>query len=107
MVQFLVLPNVRVIYERVVYRMRRRVATYKAWYVDGREREVIAQRLSTDHDCTTFEIRREGSWQKLAQVANRDVETVRQRITEANGSFRWVTARPARQAHGYSAKDWR
>ena len=83
------------------------MATYKVRYVDGREHEVIAQRLSTDHDCMTFEVRREGNWQKLAQVANRDVETVRQRITEANGSFRWVTARPARQAHGSSTKDRR
>ena len=83
------------------------MATYKVRYVDGREHEVIAQRVSTDRDCTTFETRREGSWQQLAQVANRDVETVRQRITETNGSFRWVTARPARQAPGFSTRDWR
>jgi hypothetical protein len=68
---------------------------------------VIAQRLSTDDERTTFEVRREGSWQRLAQVANSDVETVRQRITETNGSFRWVTARPARQTQGFSTKEWR
>ena len=83
------------------------MATYKVRYVDGREHEVIAQRLSTDHDCTTFEVRREGSWQKLTQVANSEVETVRQRITETNGSFRWVTARPARQTHGFTTREWR
>jgi hypothetical protein len=83
------------------------VATYKVRYVDGREHEVIAQRVSADHDCTTFEVRREGSWQKLAEVPNSDVETVRQRITETNGSFRWVTARPTRQLHGISTKEWR
>lgn len=83
------------------------MATYKVRYVDGREREVIAQRVSADHNCTTFEVRREGSWQKLAEVPNTDVSTVRQRITEANGSFRWVTARPARQAQGFSTKEWR
>jgi hypothetical protein len=87
--------------------MRSRVATYKVRYVDGREHEVIAQRVSGDHDCTTFEVRREGSWQKLAEVPNSDVDTVRQRITEANGNFRWVTARPARELHGISTKEWR
>jgi hypothetical protein len=87
--------------------MRSRVATYKVRYVDGREHEVFAQRVSADHDCTTFEVRREGSWQKLAEVPNSDVETVRQRITETNGNFRWVTARPTRQLHGISTKGWR
>lgn len=83
------------------------MARYKVRYVDGREREVTAQRLSAEHDCTTFEIRRGGRWHELAQVANRDVETVRQRITEVNGSFRWITARPNRQADGFSTKDRR
>jgi hypothetical protein len=87
--------------------MRSRVATYKVRYVDGREHEVVAQRLSADHDCTTFEVRREGSWQKFAEVPNTAVATVRQRITETNGSFRWVTARPARQVPGFSIREWR
>jgi len=100
-------PYVRVDFAAVVNCMRSRVATYKVRYVDGREHEVIAQRLLTDPDCTTFEVRREGNWQKLAQVANSDVETVRQRITETNGSFRWVTARPARQTQGFSTEEWR
>jgi hypothetical protein len=83
------------------------VATYKVRYVDCREHQVVAQRLSMDDDSTTFEVRREGNWQKLAQVANSDVETVRQRITEINGSFRWVSAGPARHAHGLSTQEWR
>jgi hypothetical protein len=83
------------------------VATYKVRYVDGREHEVIAQRMSADDDSTTFEVRREGSWQKLTEVPNTDLATVRQRITEANGNFRWVAARPARRVSGSSARQWR
>ena len=83
------------------------MATYRVRYVDGREHEVIAQRLSTDHDCTTFEVRREGSWHQLDQIANSDVETVRQRVTENNGSIRWVTARPTRQAVGRAIEESR
>jgi hypothetical protein len=78
------------------------VTTYKVLYVDGREHEVVAQRMSADADRTTFAVRRGSNWQKLAELPSRDVETVRQRITEANGNFRWVTARPAPQAHGCS-----
>jgi hypothetical protein len=87
--------------------MRSRVATYKVLYVDGREHEVVAQRLSADRDRTTFEVRREGDWHKLAEVPNSDVEKVRKRITEANGNFRWVTAQPVRQAHGFSPQERR
>jgi hypothetical protein len=69
------------------------VATFKVLYVDGQEREVVAQRVRADHERTTFEVRQDGTWRKLAEVPNSDVDTVRRRITETNGSYRWVTAR--------------
>jgi hypothetical protein len=83
------------------------VATFKVLYVDGGEREVVAQRMRADSDSTTFEVRRDGGWQKLAELPSSDVDTVRRRIIEGNGTFRWVTARPVRQAHGVSEKEWR
>ncbi len=66
---------------------------FKVRHVDGSLHQVTAQRLSSSAGNLHFESLRGGSWVSCLTVASDDVDEVRQRVTELNGSHRWGPAR--------------
>lgn len=64
--------------------------------VDGTSRQARALRVMSDVEYTALESRRDGDWVPEVRVPSKDVAAVYQRLTELNGSWRWVPVNPNR-----------
>jgi hypothetical protein len=67
------------------------VAEFRVRYIDGTERAVEAQRVSTAGEQVVFEERVPETWRRIYAVPCDRVETVQRRIVEYNGTMRWIS----------------
>ncbi|MFZ5847292.1 MAG: hypothetical protein ACOYX5_07930 [Actinomycetota bacterium] len=69
--------------------------TFKVRCSDGTEQDVQAQRVTLTPRHLRFERRADGDWIRLLELPSTEVSEVRRRVTETDGSYRWVDARPS------------
>lgn len=72
---------------------------FRVEMIDGSERAVEAQRMTHGRDRVVFEYRAPEawtSWTTVLELSADQVAEVRRRVTENNGTHRWIRARSRR-----------
>jgi hypothetical protein len=70
------------------------VPMFKVRCSDGTEMDVQAQRFTATTQGLRFERRAGRDWVRLLELPSTEVDKVRRRFVETDGSYRWVDARP-------------
>lgn len=73
---------------------------FKVRYVSGVIRQIEAQRAVRDETLVSFENRTSIGWEAQLQAPVETIESIRRRITDLDGTWRWIPYRPQHAPDG-------